>query len=251
MIFCVDDERKLTKKEKKELRKLEWQQKAKDEARDAKVKKISLWVGVIAVFLIVAFVLFQAVTSSGSSSTNQNIKIAAVSAKDMQTGNPKAKVVLVEYADFQCPGCAAIHPVVNQILNDYKSKILYVYRMFPLEDIHSNALVAAQAAYAAYKQNAFFSYDDMLFSHQAEWADLQDPTTAFVDYAKLLKLDPVKFKADINSQEAQSYVKNSENQALNEGVNQTPTFFLNGKMLNSPGTYDDFKTLIDAALSQS
>ena len=245
----MDEERKLTKKEKKELRKLEWQEKAKTDARNTKIKKFSLWGGVILVFLVVAFVLIQAITAP--SQPTQNITIAPVSQRDISKGNPKAKVTLIEYADFQCPACAAYHSLVDQLLSSYGNKLFYVYRMFPLINAHPNALISAQAAYAAYKQGVFFKYGDMLFNKQTEWADLQDPKTALVDYATLLKLDTNKFKAAMLSNEAQKYVQDSLNEATSEGINQTPSFFINGNLIQNPNSYDDFKKLIDAALNKT
>jgi protein-disulfide isomerase len=244
----MDENHKVTKKEKKELRKMEWQEKAKTDKRNAKIKKFSIWSGVILVFLIVAFVLVQVVTAP--TQPTQNFSIAPVSARDISQGNPKAKVTLIEYADFQCPACAAYHPIVNQILSAYGNKLFYAYRMFPLVNAHPNALISAQAAYAAYKQGAFFQYDDELFNKQTEWADLQDPKTTFTDYATLLKLDVNKFKADMLSDATQKYVQDSENEATSEGINQTPSFFINGNYIQNPNSYDDFKKLIDAALNK-
>jgi protein-disulfide isomerase len=244
----MEENHKLTKDEKKALRKLEWQEKAKTEARNAKIKKIATWTGVAAVILVVVFVLFQTVTSSSSSTPN--IKIAPISARDITNGNPKAKVTLLEYADFQCPACAAYNPIVSQLLKAYGSKIFYVYRMFPLVNAHPNAFVSAQAGYAAYKQGAFFKYDDILFSKQTEWSDLQDPTVALTDYAASLKLDVNKFKADMNSSQTKKYVQASEDEATNEGINQTPSFFINGNLIQNPVDYAGFKQLIDDALSK-
>jgi protein-disulfide isomerase len=227
---------------------LEWQEKAKTDARNTKIKKFSLWGGVILVFLIVAFVLVQVVTTP--TQPTQTINIAPVSSRDISEGNPKAKVILIEYADFQCPACAAYHPIVDQLLSNYGNKLFYIYRMFPLTNAHPNAIITAQAAYAAYKQGAFFKYDGQLFNKQTEWADLQDPKTAFVDYATLLKLDTVKFKTDMLSSATQKYVQDSENEALSEGITQTPSFFINGNLIQNPSSYDDFKKLIDAALNK-
>jgi len=244
----VDEDHKLTKKEKKELRKLEWQQKAKIETRNAKIKRLSIWAGVALIILIVIGVLFESVTTP--TTPTQNIKIAPVSSRDISTGNPKAKVTLIEYADFQCPACAAYHSLIDQLLKDYQGKIFYTFRMFPLPQAHQNAIVSAQAAYAAYKQGAFFAYDDMLFARQNEWANLQDPTTALTNYAIALKLDINKFKVDMTSSVAQKYVNDSENQALNEGVSSTPSFFINGQLIQDPNNYADFQKLIDATLNQ-
>jgi protein-disulfide isomerase len=242
------EEHKLTKKEKKGLRKLEWQENAKNEARNAKIKKFSLWVGIAAIFLIVAFVLFESVTSSTPSQT-QNINIAPVSARDIKEGDPNAKVALVEYADFDCSACAIYHPLINQLLNDYKDKIYYVYRMFPLEQSHQNALISAQAAYAAYKQGKFFEYSDLLFQNQSDWATILNPKPILTEYAKDLKLDVGKFETDMNSDETKKYVKDSENQALDENISYTPSFFINDQLIQNPNSFDGFKQLIDAALN--
>src|SRR5450759_118019 len=137
----MEEEHKLTKKEKKELRKLEWREIAKTEARNAKIKKLSIWGGFILLFLVVAFVLVQVVTAP--TTPTQTINIAPVSPRDISEGNPKSKATLIEYADFQCPACAAYHSVVDQILSNYVNKIFYVYRMFPLTNVHPNALVSA------------------------------------------------------------------------------------------------------------
>jgi protein-disulfide isomerase len=247
LYFSMDEDHKLTKDEKKALRKLEWQAEAAAEVRNTKIKKLATWIGAILVILVVVFVLFQTATSSPSTPT---LKIAPVSARDIKKGNPKAKLTLIEYADFECSACAVYHPVVNQILNNYKNKIYYVYRMFPLEQSHPNAFVSAQAAYAAYKQGAFFNYDDMLYGKQTEWATLQDPITAFADYATLLNLNVDKFKTDMNSAQTKKYIQDSEDQALKEGINYTPSFFINGNLIQNPNDYTGFKKLIDDALSK-
>lgn len=242
-------EEKLTKQQKKELRKIEWQEKEKLAQRNAKVKKYGIWAGVVIAVALGILGLMWIVTTPTSAPTGQ-ANIAPVSKRDITNGDQSAKVTLIEYADFQCPACAAYKPLVNQLLTDYKGKIYYVFRMFPLETPHPNAVISAQAAYAAYKQNAFLQMDDMLFTKQTEWATLSDPTTAFSDYAKLLKLDVDKFKTDMKSDEAKKYVKDSKNEALSEGINQTPTFFINGVQIQNPQSYDDFKKLIDKALAK-
>ena len=240
---------KLTKKEKRELKKQEWQEKAEKEKRNALFKKFGIIVGVILVVVISIVGLIKISGSSGSSSSS-GISVPPGSKTDITKGNPKSKVTLIEYADFQCPACAAYHPLVNQLLSDFNGKIFYVYRMFPLSSIHKNALISAQAGYASYKQGKFFEMDDYLFNRQTEWAELSDPTTAFTDYAKLLKLDTNKFKTDMNSDEARNYVANSENQASSIGVNSTPTFFVNGRQITNPQNYNDFKKVIQDELNK-
>lgn len=243
------DEHKLTKKEKKELRKQEWQQKAESAKRNALYKKAGIIIGTVLVVVISIVGLVKLAGSSGPSSSS-GISVPPVSKSDITKGDPKSKVTLIEYADFQCPACAAYHPLVNQLLADFNGKVFYVYRMFPLPTLHKNALISSQAGYAAYKQGKFFQMDDYLFNKQTEWADLSDPTTSFTDYAKLLKLDVNKFTTDMNSDEAKNYVADSENQATSAGVNATPTFFVNGRQITNPASYDEFKKIIQDELNK-
>ena len=233
---------KLTKKEKKELRKLEWQEKAKIDERNAKIKKYSIWGSAILVILATIFGLIQIVNSPTTG--NQTVAVAPVSSRDITNKVSKAKVTLIEYSDFQCPACAGTHPWIKQLLADYPNKILFAYRMFPLTNIHPNSHISAQAAYAALKQGKFFEMGDLLFGNQKDWAEQTDPSGIFTDYAKQLNLNVGKFQAEMNSDEAKNYVNDSEKQAISEGMNATPTFILDGVKLTNPGSYDEFKKIV-------
>jgi protein-disulfide isomerase len=242
-------EEKLTKDEKKALRKLEWEEKAKKDKRSGIIKQYSIWIAAAAAVVLAVVGLFWLVTTPPAGQ-NQAIKVAPITKRDITNGDKKAKITLIEYSDFQCPACAAYHPIVNQVLTAYGKNIYFVYRMFPLTNAHPNSHIAAQAAYAALKQGQFTLMADMLFNKQREWADLQDPTTAFADYAKLLKLDVGKFKTSMNSDEAKNYVNASEQEALSEGINATPTFIINGNKITNPASLADFKKLIDNELTK-
>jgi protein-disulfide isomerase len=241
-------EERLTKDEKKALRKLEWEEKAKKDNRSAVVKKYSIWIGAAAIMILAIVGMYWLVTSPTPSQTT--INVAPVSKRDITKGDSKAKITLIEYSDFQCPACAAYHPIVNEIVTSYAKNLYFIYRMFPLTNAHPNSHIAAQAAYAALKQGKFFEMADLLFNKQQDWADLQDPTSVFIDYAKSLKLDAVKFKTEMNSDEAKNYVNASEQEALSEGINATPTFILNGNKITNPQSLDDFKKLIDNELNK-
>lgn len=245
----MEENHKLTKQEKKELRKLEWQEKAKNQERNEKIKKYSMWAGVVAVIVLVIGGLILLV-SSPTKTASVAANVAPVSEKDITKGNKDSKVTLIEYSDFQCPACAAYHPLVTQILEEYKDKILFVYRVFPLTNIHPNAKISAQAAYAAHKQGKFFEMSDLLFSNQKDWEKEGDPRGIFMDYARKLKLDAKKFQDDMSSTEAKKFVEDSENQALSEGMNQTPTFIVNGNKISNPGNYEEFKKVLDDELNK-
>ncbi|OGH37853.1 MAG: hypothetical protein A3B44_01170 [Candidatus Levybacteria bacterium RIFCSPLOWO2_01_FULL_38_21] len=182
-------------------------------------------------------------------SSTSSEKLPQVSKEDPATGNPNAKVILVEYSDFQCPACAAYHSLVKQLLSEYNGKIYFVYRYFPLAT-HQNAMISAQTAYAASLQDKFWEMHDMLFQTQDSWAKSSKAREAFVDYAKKLNLDINKFKTDLESDKGKNFINDTYNKGLAIGINSTPTFFINGVKIQNPRTYDDFKKLIENEINK-
>lgn len=242
-------EPKLTKEEKKQLRKQEkqeWEKQLDNEKRNSLIKKIAIWGGV-GLFLIIGVWGIYAASTQSSSNTNASqttITMPKVTTSDFQTGSSTSKVTVVEYADFQCPACKAYYPIVKQLQQDYGDNLHFVYRFFPLENIHKNAALSAQAAYAASKQGKFWEMHDRLFDTQDTWAELPNPTDTFVGYAKDLGLNLDQFKSDYTSDAAQKFVNDSYQTALNLGLQGTPSFFLNGKFIENPQGYQPFKDLI-------
>lgn len=239
---------KLTKKEKKELRKLEITEQAKVEERNATIKKYSIWVGAVLVIILTIIGLIWLVTTPTPSGSS--IKAEGISSSDITNGEKNGKVQLIEYSDFQCPACASYNPLVKQLLSDYKGKIYFAYRFFPLTNIHKNALISSQAGYAAYKQDKFFEMGDLMFTNQKDWAELSDPRSVFVGYAKEIGLDTKRFESDLNSEEAKKIVKDSEEKAIAAGINSTPSFFVNGNKIQNPTGYDAFKKIINDVLAK-
>jgi len=239
---------KLTKKEKKELKKLEWEEELKKEKRNKRLKQIGLWVGVAVILIGAVYGLFLIANSPKSTSTSSG-KLPQVVSEDPVTGNPNAKATLVEYSDFQCPACAAYHPLIKQLLSEYNGKIYFVYRYFPLAT-HQNAMISSLAAYAAGLQNKFWEMHDMLFQTQNSWASSSKARETFIDYAKKLDLDIDKFKTDLDSDKGKSFINDTYGKGLAIGVNSTPTFFLNGVKIQNPRTYDDFKKLIQDEINK-
>ena len=173
-------------------------------------------------------------------------------AAKVQTGDhikwsPAKKTVLVEYADFQCPGCRSFHPILKQFEKDPEigKKVTLAFRHFPLS-MHKNAVPAARAAEAAGSQGKFWEMADLLFEGQESWADLGNPTDYFVKLAQQLKLDTEKFKTDLNSKEIQAKIDADIASGFRVQVNSTPTFFLQGKKLEV-NTFDEFKKLLQDA----
>lgn len=240
---------KLTKRERKEQKKVEYQEVLKKQKRNDMLKKAAIWGGA-ALILIASVWGLVALSNSTSNSSSQTITAPPISKDDITEGSPSAKVSLVEYSDFQCPACAAYNPLVNQLLTEFEGKIFYAYRFFPLSQVHKNAMVSAQAGYAAYKQGKFKDMENTLFSNQNDWAQQDNPQSIFIEYAKKMGLDIDKFKKDMDSDEAKNKIQKDSSQGTDIGVNSTPTFFLNSKKLENPGTYDNFKKLIADELSK-
>lgn len=163
-------------------------------------------------------------------------------------GNRTASTTLIEYSDFQCPACGAYYPILKQLHQEFGNELRFVYRHFPLRQIHFNAELAARAAEAAGKQGKFWEMHDMIFENQKEWSERASAKNAFIQYAQSLGFDVERFKSDMDAKETKQKVSVDYNGGVGFGVNSTPTFFLNGEKLGNPGSYEEFKAVIQAAL---
>ena len=246
----METDQKLTKAQKRELRKLEWQEKAQQEEKTAQYKKIGIWVGVAFAVILGIFGLAM-IVNSPSNTTQSSLKAPTPSEKDLYTkGNPSSKVVLTEYGDFQCPACASYFPIVNALIEEYKDKILFVYRDFPLINAHQNAHISSRAGFAANKQGKYWEMYNMLYENQKEWATSTDAENIFIGYGGKIGIDKNKFKTDLNSDEAKKFVDEALSSATALGINSTPSFFINGSKIDNPNSFDDFKKLIDNELNK-
>ncbi len=153
-------------------------------------------------------------------------------AGDMRLKKGEGSVIVVEFSDFQCPACSAVHAPLNKVLSKFEGKVTYVHRHFPLTSIHKNALTAAHAAEAAYNQGKFFEYGDVLFTKQSEWEGLSDPSEKYLTYAKELGLDTSKFESDLKSREVAERVSADMIYANRHALSGTPTFFVNGAQID-------------------
>lgn len=174
---------------------------------------------------------------------------------DHAFGKQDSKVVLVEYGDFQCPGCGGMYPTVKSIKEKYKEQLTFVFRNFPLTQIHPNALVAAAAAEAAGLQGKYWEMHDKLFESQKSWetATVKNRIDIFTQYAKELDLDVDKFKTDIASENVTKKVNYDSAIAKKINASSTPTFVLNGKQLTQEewGNPEKFEAAIVAQLKEN
>ncbi len=178
-----------------------------------------------------------------------NLPSSYETTKDWVKGEGEVKATLIEYSDLQCPACKAYYPVVKQLEMDLGEKVRFIYRHFPLRQ-HLNSKIAAYAAEAAGKQDRFWQMHDLLFENQEKWAEEKNPRDIFVEYARSLNLDIEKFKNDLDSKETRQKVEADLQSGLESGVNATPTFFLNGVKLQNPGSYEEFKNILNEEISK-
>jgi protein-disulfide isomerase len=146
-----------------------------------------------------------------------------VSEADHRSGPDDAPVTLVEYGDFECPSCGAAYPIVEAVRKKMGARLRFVFRHFPLTQMHPHAMHAAEAAEAAGAQGKFWQMHGMLFENQdaLEDADL-------VGYAKALHLDGKRFASELASEAHVARIREHIKSGIRSGVNGTPTFFING-----------------------
>lgn len=241
-------EEHITKDEKKKLRQEEWKKELDAEHKKKFRNKLLTWGIGAAILAFAVWFLVTIVNQPAPSTIDTSIKMPKITSNDIAAGPQNAPLQLVEYADFQCPSCKLYYPIVKQLQQDFKGKMLFVYRFFPLSNIHQNAVNSADAALAANKQGKFWEMHDKLFDTQTDWATNTTARDTFVQYATQLGLDKDQFVKDFNDPATEKAIKDAENADLDLGLNGTPTFFLNGKEIALPNGYDAFKQLLQGQL---
>jgi len=218
--------------------------------------KNNVFLSVVSIIIIFVFLFIVYAVSNKGDSTTQTAKpqLQKILPTDHTKWAPNQKNVLTEFTDFQCPACGSFH----QLLKTYEasgsaeskvaSKITFVHKNFPLEQIHKNARVAAYAAEAAGNQGKFFEMNDMLFENQVAWSEAKDPEKIFLTYATALELNLAKFKKDAASPEVKKIIDDDLILGNQVGVNSTPSFYLNGRKLED-GNLDEFKKLLSDAVA--
>jgi protein-disulfide isomerase len=174
---------------------------------------------------------------------------APVTATDHVEGPADAPVTLIEYGDFQCPACAEYATSVERLFAEEATGTLrIVFRHFPLPQ-HANAMISAQASEAASGQGKFWDMYKLIYAGQADWENQSDADArkTFDGYAVELGLNQAQFDQDIDNSVAKQFIQNEQAEGQALGINYTPTFFVNGKIIQNPQGYEAFKAIIDSA----
>ena len=156
-------------------------------------------------------------------------------------GNPKAKVTIIEFADYQCPHCQAASAEIKKLLKQFDGKINMVFMDFPINRSGVSKVVA-EGSYCAEKQGKYWDYHDAAFKDQKALTK-ESP----VSIAKKLKLDDGKFKKCLASKDAKKYVEKAKSEGERVGVSGTPSIYINGKRVTSY-TYADLEKLVKSYL---
>ena len=169
----------------------------------------------------------------------QNVSAANAEGK----GPATAPIQMIEFSDFQCPYCQRANPAVDQVLTTYGDRVHFVYRHFPLPS-HPNARPAAEASQCAAEQGKFWPYHDRLFANPSRLGN-----TDLKQHAVELGLDAAKFNACVDAHKYKTQVDADAQAGETAGVNGTPAFFINGRMLSGAQPFEAFKRIIDDELS--
>ena len=152
-----------------------------------------------------------------------------VSERDHAEGPANAPITLVEYGDYECPHCGRAYPIVKEIQRNFGKRLRFVFRNFPLGEMHPHAEHAAEAAEIAGEMGKFWPMHDMIFERQAALGD-----SSLGEYAGKLGLDAKVFRQKLAAHETEPRVKEDFLSGVKSGVNGTPTFFINGLRYDGP-----------------
>jgi protein-disulfide isomerase len=156
--------------------------------------------------------------------------------RDHIQGPDTAPITLVEYGDYECPYCGQAYPIIKQIQGYFQDNLRFVFRNFPLTQVHPHAQKAAEAAEAADTQNKFWNMHDYLYEHQQALDERH-----LEKYAKIIGLNLERFNDDMKNHIHASRIREDFLSGIQSGVNGTPSFYINE--IRYDGSWD-FDTLI-------
>jgi protein-disulfide isomerase len=223
------------------------QQRARAEAAElAGLRSVGIWSG-LATAALFGVLLVGGTLGSGPGPQPPGDDLAPAGSPRLGAG----AVTVVEFADFQCPGCSVVGPMLQQLAA--ANEMTLVYRHFPLETIHANANSSARAAEAAQRQEAFFEYAEALFANQAAWSNLAtaDADAYFASLAGQLGLDVDQWRADYGSAEVRADVEADAAAARELGLPGTPSIFIGGELYEGENSVAGFRAAIAEAASEA
>jgi len=163
-----------------------------------------------------------------------------VTPEDHIQGDPNAELTLLEYGDYECPHCGRAHPIVKRVQKHFGRRLRFVFRNFPLTQIHPNAQAASEAAEFAGANGRFWEMHDLIYENQER---LSPPL--LLALAEELGLDPPALREALAAGEFEPRVRRDFLSGVRSGVNGTPTFFIGGQRHDGPWEFEDLVTAIE------
>lgn len=219
-----------------------------------KEAKTLITIGIVTLIVLIGGVFLLNRGAPSPSNTGANVPANSpllVRSNSDKTASDSAqpKVTVVEFADYECSACGEANPIIQQILKNYDGKINFVFRNFPLPQ-HQNSMIAAEVAEAAGEQGKFWEMHDKLYETQNDWSNSNNPLELFISYAKDMGLDTAKIRNEVSANKFSAKIQQDIADATALGINETPTFFINGQELLGVQVYGDLKKIIDADLAK-
>jgi len=169
---------------------------------------------------------------------------AALAASEHSLGDIHARLSLLEYGDYECPACIRAEATTQRLIEAGGSRMRFIFRHYPWVELHSHALLAAEAAEAAAAQGEFWPMHHLLFTQSHGLA-----LPALTRYAESIELDMIRFNADmadrVYTQRVQEHLLAGEQ----SGLKKTPCYFLNGHPIDVSGGLDKLEEAVHAALA--
>lgn len=188
-------------------------------------------------------------TGNTINTPSQEIKLAEVTDKDHVRGPKDAKITVIEYSDLECPFCKSFHPTMKQLMSAYDGKIRWIFRHFPIVQLHSKAPKEAEAAECANEQGKFWEFIDKVYE--------VTPGNDRLDPAELPKIaqqvgvsDLAKFQSCLSSGKYENVVQADLQSGLDAGVQGTPASFINGEPVYGAVPFAQLKAGVDKLLTQ-
>ncbi|NOT48286.1 MAG: thioredoxin domain-containing protein [Acidobacteria bacterium] len=196
------------------------------------------------------------VASTNSNRANQSASAPLGATPPNLMGSTTANVTVEEFADFQCPACASVHPVMKEIQSTYGSRIRFIFRNFPLAiPQHDKAYEAAVASEAVGMQDRtkFWAMQNLLYENQQAWTANPNYRSIWEGYVQQIGLDVEKFKNDMAGRDAKARVDADLQRGRGMSIDSTPSIFVNGKNIGGfeSMTVSNLRQVIDAEIQNA
>lgn len=241
----MSEEQQLSKKDRRDQRRTAEQDAKIAAERQAKGKKF-IFVGIVIIGVLLAAWLLRGALSGSGSVPEQG------AAADPIHGSSQPLVTIREYADFQCPACQKMGPILNEVITEFGDDVAVEFNDFPLPaNIHPYAFMASEAGQCAYAQDKFWEYHDKLYEEQAVWSILESDSAVqdyFEGYAGELGLNTITFSNCMSKHETKTGIQEDVTEGDKAEVKSTPTLFINTERYTGVSTYSSLKKVIEKQL---